>query len=178
MNPANGTSRDDTLDASQADGVRPVHPGASPATPDATDTGPGAVVPVTGAPVPDTGRRTSSPGTAERASDATSPVDWSAHRTRASAAWAAVIAALLLSVVLIVFILQNPTTVVIHFLGWSGSVAVGMAMLIAAVTGGLLVATIGVARLTQLRVRAHRSRAVPRRARLSASTRAAAGRRR
>jgi uncharacterized integral membrane protein len=64
-----------------------------------------------------------------------------------------------LSVVLIVFVLQNPTTVVIHFLGWSGSVAVGMAMLIAAVTGGLLVATIGVARLTQLRVRAHRTRA-------------------
>jgi uncharacterized integral membrane protein len=35
-------------------------------------------------------------------------------------------------------------------------------MLIAAVTGGLLVATIGVARLTQLRVRAHRTRAVTR----------------
>ena len=80
--------------------------------------------------------------------------------TRASAAWAATIAALLLSVVLIVFVLQNPTMVVIHFLGWSGSVAVGMAMLIAAVTGGLLVATIGVARLTQLRVRARRTRAV------------------
>ena len=81
--------------------------------------------------------------------------------TRASAAWAAVIAALLLSVVLIVFVLQNPTLVVIHFLGWSGSLAVGMAMLIAAVAGGLLVATIGVARLTQLRVREHRTRAVP-----------------
>jgi uncharacterized integral membrane protein len=93
---------------------------------------------------------------------ANSPADRSPRLTRASAAWAAVIAALLLSVVLIVFILQNPTTVVIHFLGWSGSVAVGMAMLIAAVAGGLLVATIGVARLTQLRVRAHRTRAVPR----------------
>ena len=82
------------------------------------------------------------------------PADRAPRLTRASAAWAAVIGALLLSVVLIVFVLQNPTTVVIHFLGWSGSVAVGMAMLIAAVTGGLLVATIGVARLTQLRVRA------------------------
>ena len=69
------------------------------------------------------------------------------------------IGALLLSVVLIVFVLQNPTTVIIHFLGWSGSVAVGMAMLIAAVTGGLLVATIGVARLTQLRMRGRRTRA-------------------
>jgi uncharacterized integral membrane protein len=67
--------------------------------------------------------------------------------------------ALLLLIVLIVFVLQNPTPVVLHFLGWSGTLDVGMAMLIAAVTGGLLVATVGVARLTQLRIRGRRSRA-------------------
>jgi uncharacterized integral membrane protein len=109
---------------------------------------------------------TSPPGPAATAHDLAqgqaSSADRAPRLTRASAAWAAVTGALLLSVVLIVFVLQNPTTVVIHFLGWSGSLAVGMAMLIAAVTGGLLVATIGVARLTQLRIRARRTRTPPR----------------
>jgi uncharacterized integral membrane protein len=81
--------------------------------------------------------------------------------TRASAAWAAIIAALLLAVVLIVFVLQNPAIVTIHFLWVTGTIAVGMAILIAAVAGGLLVAAIGVARLTQLRVRAHLTRRQP-----------------
>ena len=159
MNPSNSNSRDYTLDARQADGVRPVD---DPPEPDATDTGPNAVVPVTGQRVVATSPAGPSPDIQPLASGGTSPADRAPRSTRASAAWAAIIVALLLSVVLIVFILQNPTTVVIHFLGWSGSVAVGMAMLIAAVTGGLLVATIGVARLTQLRVRARRTRAVPR----------------
>jgi uncharacterized integral membrane protein len=162
MNPSNSNSRDYTLDASQADGVRPVDPEIGPSTPDATDTGPNAVVPVTGQRVVATSPAGPSPDIQDLASGGTSPADRAPRSTRASAAWAAIIVALLLSVVLIVFILQNPTTVVIHFLGWSGSVAVGMAMLIAAVTGGLLVATIGVARLTQLRVRARRTRAVAR----------------
>jgi uncharacterized integral membrane protein len=159
MNPSNSNSRDYTLDAREADGVRPVD---GPPAPDATDTGPNPVVQVTGQRVIASSPPEPSPATRDGASGGTSPADRAPRSTRASAAWAAVIVALLLSVVLIVFILQNPTTVVIHFLGWSGSVAVGMAMLIAAVTGGLLVATIGVARLTQLRVRAHRTRAVRR----------------
>ena len=162
MNSSNRTSRDHTADASQADGIRPVSMEADSATPDATDTGPKAVVPVTGHGVVAKGPAEASPGTRDVDTGGTSPADRAPRSTRASAAWAAVISALVLSVVLIVFILQNPTAVVIHFLGWSGSVAVGMAMLIAAVTGGLLVATIGVARLTQLRVRAHRTRAVAR----------------
>lgn len=160
MNSSNSSSREYTLDERQADGVRPVSDAGGSATPDATDTGPNDVVAVTGHRGVDqssTGK-VSSDGVALGAS----PADREPRLTRASAAWAAVIAALLLSVVLIVFVLQNPTLVVIHFLGWSGSLAVGMAMLIAAVTGGLLVATIGVARLTQLRVREHRTRAVPR----------------
>jgi uncharacterized integral membrane protein len=159
MNRSNSNSRDYTLDAREADGVRPVD---DPPTPDATDTGPNALVPETGERVVATSTPEPSPATRDVDSRGASPADRAPRSTRAGAAWAAVVTALLLSVVLIVFILQNPTTVVIHFLGWSGSVAVGMAMLIAAVAGGLLVATIGVARLTQLRVRAHRTRAVPR----------------
>jgi uncharacterized integral membrane protein len=78
--------------------------------------------------------------------------------TRASAVWVATGAALILLVMLIVFILQNPTRVVVHFLGLSGSLSLGMAMLIAAVGGGVLVAIAGVARVTQLRMNARRTR--------------------
>lgn len=164
MNPSNSSSRDYTLDASQEDGVRPVSNDADPATADATDTGPNEVVPApaTGHRVVDTNPPAPGTPTQDLAVGPASSADRSPRLTRASAAWAAIIGALLLSVVLIVFILQNPTPVVIHFLGWSGSVAVGMAMLIAAVTGGLLVAAVGVARLTQLRVREHRTRAASR----------------
>ncbi len=78
--------------------------------------------------------------------------------TRASAAWAATAAALLLLVMLIVFILQNPTRVQVQYLGFSGSLSLGMALFIAAVGGGVVVAITGIARVTQLRVNARRTR--------------------
>lgn len=81
-----------------------------------------------------------------------------ARRTRASTVWFATGAALLLLVVLIVFILQNPTRVVVHFIGLSGSLPLGMALLVAAVAGGVLVAITGVVRVTQLRINARRTR--------------------
>lgn len=71
--------------------------------------------------------------------------------TRAGAAWVATGTALLLLILLIVFILQNSGRVQVSYLGWSGSLPLGVAMLIAAVTGGVLVAIAGVARITQLR---------------------------
>jgi uncharacterized integral membrane protein len=162
MNPPNSTSRDYTLDPSQDDGVRPVSTQTDPVPADATDTGPNQVTPATGQRVVDMNPPAPDTSAQDAAVDGASSADRAPRLTRASAAWAAIIGALLLSVVLIVFVLQNPTAVVINFLGWSGSLAVGMAMLIAAVTGGLLVATIGVARLTQLRVREHRTRAAGR----------------
>ncbi len=78
--------------------------------------------------------------------------------TRASAAWVATAAALLLLVLLIVFMLQNSTRVAVHFLSLSGSIPLGMALLIAAVGGGVVVAIAGVARVTQLRMNARRAR--------------------
>jgi uncharacterized integral membrane protein len=83
--------------------------------------------------------------------------------TRASAVWVAVAAALLLLILLIVFILQNPTKVEVQFLGVEGTLSLGMALLIAAVTGGVVVAIAGIARVTQLRMSARRTRrATPR----------------
>ena len=65
--------------------------------------------------------------------------------------------ALALLVLLAVFILQNGGSVSVHFLGLEGTVPLGVALFVAAVAGGGVVAVIGVARLTQLRVRAMRS---------------------
>ena len=66
--------------------------------------------------------------------------------------------ALLLLILLIVFILQNSTKVEVEFLGTSGTIPLGMALLIAAVGGGVVVAISGVARVTQLRMNARRTR--------------------
>jgi uncharacterized integral membrane protein len=77
--------------------------------------------------------------------------------TRASAAWVATSVALLLLILLIVFILQNSAKVEVRFLGMSGSIPLGMALLIAAVGGGVVVAIAGVARVTQLRINARRT---------------------
>jgi uncharacterized integral membrane protein len=66
--------------------------------------------------------------------------------------------ALVLLILLIVFILQNSSKVEVHFLGLSGTIPLGMALLIASVGGGVVVAIAGVARVTQLRMGAHRSR--------------------
>lgn len=78
--------------------------------------------------------------------------------TRLSAAWVAVGIALVLLVLLIIFMLQNSTKVDVRFLGAEGKIPLGLAMLIAAVGGGAVVAIVAVGRITQLRLRLRRSR--------------------
>jgi len=86
------------------------------------------------------------------------PAPRSSRLTRASAVWVATGAGLLLLILLIVFMLQNSTNVGVHFLGLTGTIPLGMALLIAAVGGGVVVAIAGVARVTQLRMNARRTR--------------------
>ncbi|WP_205484175.1 LapA family protein [Arthrobacter sp. Alg241-R88] len=83
--------------------------------------------------------------------------------TRAGVVWAAVVAALALLILLIIFILQNQDLVLVRFLGFEGSLPLGMALFIASVTGGVLVAAAGGARILQLRANARRARASQRR---------------
>ena len=78
--------------------------------------------------------------------------------TRAGAAWGATAVALVLLILLIVFMLQNSTKVEVEFLGTTGTIPLGMALLIAAVGGGVVVGIAGVARVTQLRMSARRTR--------------------
>ncbi|TNC28071.1 LapA family protein [Amycolatopsis alkalitolerans] len=81
-------------------------------------------------------------------------------RTRVSGTWAAVIVAIIVLVFLLIFILQNLGTATVQFLGMSAGLPLGVAMLLAAIGGAVLVALIGAARIMQLRratKRAHRA---------------------
>jgi uncharacterized integral membrane protein len=73
------------------------------------------------------------------------------ERTRASGWWAGLIIAAIVLIFLLIFILQNLESVDIDFLMFSGSLPVGVAMLLAAIAGILVVAVPGVARMIQLR---------------------------
>lgn len=72
-------------------------------------------------------------------------------RTRTGAAWVALIAAALLAVLLIVFLVQNTHSTEISFLWMTASTPLAVALLIAAVGSVLLTLILGTARITQLR---------------------------
>ncbi|MGH3971293.1 MAG: LapA family protein, partial [Mycobacterium sp.] len=71
--------------------------------------------------------------------------------TRAGALWSALIAGFLILILLLVFITQNPDSAPFHFLGWHWSLPLGVAILLAAVCGGLITVLAGTARMYQLR---------------------------
>lgn len=125
------------------------------ATPGGPGTGPDAV---SGAPAAAT---TAPPVEAPRAEAPVPPAPAPAARqvTRAGMVWAAVASALVVLILLIAFILQNQEYVQVKFFGLEGSVPLGIALFIAAVGGGVLVAIAGAARIIQLRLAAHRQRA-------------------
>jgi uncharacterized integral membrane protein len=75
-----------------------------------------------------------------------------AERTRTSSTLAAVSVAVIFMVLLIIFIAQNNKKVPLHFLGASGSVSEALAIVASAVAGAVLVLSIGIARVVQLRV--------------------------
>lgn len=80
------------------------------------------------------------------------------HPTRAALVWTSTVAVLVLLGLLIVFILQNQEEVYVQYFGLTGSVPLGIALSIAAVAGGFLVAITGAIRIAQLRTTAARLR--------------------
>jgi uncharacterized integral membrane protein len=72
-------------------------------------------------------------------------------RTRVSGIWVASIAAVVVLLLLLIFILQNGDKVKINIFGANPTLPIGVALLLAAVLGALLVAFIGAARVVQLR---------------------------
>jgi uncharacterized integral membrane protein len=77
-------------------------------------------------------------------------------RSRSGVLWTGLILSALVLLVLLIFILQNSTPVQINFLGASGILPIGVALLLAAIAGLLLVAIPGGLRILQLRRAARR----------------------
>ena len=77
--------------------------------------------------------------------------------TRAAALWSALIAGFVILILLLVFIMQNTDSATVHFFGWDWNLPVGVALLLAAVSGGLLTVAAGSARIIQLRRAAKRN---------------------
>jgi uncharacterized integral membrane protein len=71
--------------------------------------------------------------------------------TRAAALWSALIVGFVILILLLVFIMQNTDSTTIHLFTWEWNLPVGVAILLAAVCGGLLTVAAGTARIIQLR---------------------------
>lgn len=71
--------------------------------------------------------------------------------TRAGAVWSALTVGFLILIVLLIFITQNTASAQFQFLGWHWSLPLGVAILLAAVCGGLITVLAGTARIYQLR---------------------------
>jgi uncharacterized integral membrane protein len=77
--------------------------------------------------------------------------------TKAAALWSALIPGFLILIVLLIFVAQNTESAQFAFLGWQWSLPLGVAILAAAVCGGLLTVAAGTARIIQLRRAAKRN---------------------
>jgi lipopolysaccharide assembly protein A len=80
------------------------------------------------------------------------------QRTRISGTWVALFLFAVVLLLLLIFILQNGRTVDVSYFGAHGHLPLGVALLLAAVCGILLVALPGSARIIQLRATARRHR--------------------
>jgi uncharacterized integral membrane protein len=76
--------------------------------------------------------------------------------TRASAVWVALVVGVLVLVAILIFVAQNSGKVNIHFLMLDGTMPLGVALLVAAILGALLMFAIGTVRILQLRRLARR----------------------
>lgn len=77
-------------------------------------------------------------------------------RSRMGGAWVVLLVAALVLLLLLIFILQNGQRAEVSFLGAHGHVPMGVALLLAAIFGVLLVALPGTARIVQLRMLSRR----------------------
>lgn len=77
--------------------------------------------------------------------------------TRAAIIWTFTVAALVVLILLVIFMIQNQGQVTVYFLGFQGQMSLGISMLIAAVAGAIVVAISGAVRIIQLRSRSRTS---------------------
>jgi len=79
-------------------------------------------------------------------------------RTRAGGLWVAAVVFAAVLLLLLIFVLENGQRAEVSFFGAHGHLPMGVALLLAAVFGILLVALPGTARILQLRMLGHRRR--------------------
>jgi uncharacterized integral membrane protein len=87
------------------------------------------------------------------------PRDPAVKLTRAGALWTSLIIGFLILIVLLIFIVQNIDPVPFKFFNLHWSLPLGVAILLAAICGGLLTVAVGTARILQLRRAAKKSHA-------------------
>lgn len=90
----------------------------------------------------------------ESANTPSHPVDGNVAEvgfTRAAALWTSLILGFLILIVLLIFITQNTASTPFTFLTWHWNLPLGVAILLAAVGGGLITAGVSAARMFQLR---------------------------
>jgi uncharacterized integral membrane protein len=80
------------------------------------------------------------------------------RRTRIGGIWVAAVAFALILLLLMIFILENGQSVSVGYFGAHGHLPLGVALLLAAVFGVLLVVIPGTGRIIQLRITAYRHR--------------------
>lgn len=112
-----------------------------------------------GYPTPDTGDTSTAPiSTGKDGAPAVPATGASGPRhSRTGAAWVAVVVAAIVLIFLLIFILQNSEPVQVQYLGWQGTLSLGVAMMFAALAGALTVGLLGTVRIMQLRTRAKRA---------------------
>jgi uncharacterized integral membrane protein len=91
------------------------------------------------------------------------PEEFVVERTRTSTVFVMAAVALVLALLMLVFVLQNGDSERLEFLWFDFTLPAGVAMLLAAIVGGLIVASLGLGRVVQLRLAARRHRQVDRR---------------
>jgi uncharacterized integral membrane protein len=91
------------------------------------------------------------PPTSAADQDSAPPPESAVKYTRAASLWSSLTMGFLILIVLLIFITQNTTSVQLAFLNWRGSLPLGVAILLAAVGGGLITVLAGTARIYQLR---------------------------
>jgi len=127
------------------------HPGLRPADVDGPATDPGIPAVRVGPPEPPTVPTAQPPQSQPPQPEA------ALGHSRSGGLWTGLILSAIVLIFLLVFILQNQISVTIRFLGFAGSVPVGVALLLAAIAGLLLVAIPGGVRIMQLRRAARRA---------------------
>jgi len=91
------------------------------------------------------------PETTTPAQENGAPPESAVKFTRAASLWSSLTAGFLILIVLLIFITQNTNSAPFAFLGWHWSLPLGVAVLLAAVCGGLITVLAGTARIYQLR---------------------------